>query len=438
MKKSVYLMMILLAFACQKERSVDYEDNPEALSQEDVEALDNLPDANFIDFKTLILPNGDYIYDFLLENDPDFINSIIESITLKSTSLNNPFEGMGRQKIRNLILSRMTAVSHVLVNRSLFQYQEEGAEKPAQNGIAYSWGSKDYSKRQKPPGSKSYCTHKIHGLDCSGFVYQVFKSAGINLLSGPANLQRDPETLKNAILASIPAFEQIKVEDLGSISSSDFEAGDIIYWLKGTKASHIGIILKNDSGGLGVYQCNGSPGNSEEDCSKNLGTTRGTRVIELNDPYWFGSSKPYGITRIDAEISGTWHLQLRCQGQSVNALELMLDFSTNTEESTISISGTGTDYDGGLINCEVNATFDVNKNVLKATIKMTKPSHPEFYRYDSFEVEVNDDETDFFPLTLGDNQYAGCSVEGKLINEDVYNNSKLLQNHTGTTKLFLK
>ena len=414
MKRSIIWItfaMLMSIYSCKKDKIENNNSDPEALSAAEVEILDNLPEATGFNSSSVVLPNGETLDDYLQEVDSLFYNQ-----WMKTTA--DPYDNLGPQDARNLLIARISAVALNLTDRSKHQKPDEGAGKPAQNGLAYSWGSKNHTIRQTPPGGGTVCTDKIYGLDCSGFIYQLFTNAGVSLLSGPANSQRQPNVLQNAIKSSIPALNKVKVEDLGKIPTSKFETGDIIYWTNnGGVATHIGIVLKDVGGNLAVFQSNGSPGNSADDCSKNMGLTRGARRLQLNDPYWFGQGKAYGITRINAEISGKWSLFLRCDGTTTDAITLQLNFPTSNSNS-FNISGSGIDYDNTSFNCTGTLQYDNTTNVLSGTLYMTKPSAPDFYRYDSFTVKLDRDETDYFGLLLGDNFDAGCSVEGRLKNNE--------------------
>lgn len=132
-------------------------------------------------------------------------------------------------------------------------------------------------------------------------MYQLFLQSGVKIPWGPAELQRKPETLNAALKAAFPDW-QANAKDLGlAYPTNKFETGDIIYWLnKKGVTSHIGIILKDTLGNLAVFQSNGSTGDKgAEDCKQNFGNTRGCRLLQLADAYWFGSKAKYGIVRIE-------------------------------------------------------------------------------------------------------------------------------------------
>lgn len=422
--KTKFIFALALFFfinSCKKQNPDAGLNDPEALSKEEVQFLDDKRSMVDVHLREIILPNGMNVYDFLAEVDPGFLAkwSALPLNWVNDRQLRfsgNSYDNLGPQDSRNLLVAQMTVVARSLVNRNNFKYPSEGENAPSQNGLVYSWGSKDHTVRKAPPGQGTACKEKVYGLDCSGFIYQVFKHSGVSLLSGPANSQRNPEILQNAIKSSIPQLKKIKVEDLGVLNVSNFEDGDIIYWTNsGGIATHIGIVLKKSDGSLGVFQSNGSVGEDAADCSKNLGSTRGARILELGDPYWFGPNKKYGITRINAEVSGKWRLFLRCQGYDSDAIVLDLNFKT-TDSNSFEVKGEGTDYDGDHLICTGKVSYNKASNELSGTLLITIAGDPVFYRNDSFTVKLARDETPYFSLTLGNNVDAGCPAEGRLIN----------------------
>ncbi len=313
----------------------------------------------------------------------------------------------------------MTKVALFLTNRNNFKFDKEGDNKPAQNGLAYSFGSRIYHLRQLPPAGQ--CTDEVFGLDCSGFVYQVLLKAGIYLdLPTYADLQRQPKTIEDAIKAGYPEMTKIKVEDLGKLSSSKFECGDIIYWKNSNGvAYHIGIVLKDASGNLAIAQSNGVSSGS---CENNYGLSRGPRFSNINKAILpasengFGDN--YGIVRVNADISGNWNMTLKCQGSNFTWLVLNLDFPTN-DNTEFSLSQSAI-YEGNGVNYDVKFDFSYDKetNILSCTFKTTAASMPSFYRYDSFSVKLERDDTGYFQATLGDNVEAGCPIDVRLENQE--------------------
>jgi len=411
MKKNligITIVMLVSVYSCQKEEIDKDITDPEALSESEVAILDNLPEATGFIPSRVVLPNGEILEDYLLEIDSQFYNTWLRT---------DPYENLGPQDAKNFLIAQLSAIAINLTDRSRHQIPDEGEGKPAQNGLAYSWGAKKYTVRQAPPGAGTVCTDKVYGLDCSGFIHQIFAYSGVSLTSGPANSQRKASVLESAIKSSIPALNKVKVEELGAIPIAKFENGDIIYWTNNADyATHIGIILEDIEGNLAVFQSNGSTGNNADDCLKNQGLSRGPRILQLNDPYWFGGNKTYGITRINAEISGDWEFKFKCTGNNPDFITHNLEFPT-TENSNFSITKVYTDTDGSTDQTIFSFEYDKTTNYLTCNFITTTTSIPGYERKDYFSVKLERDLINYFPSQQVYVQNgSGCILEVRLRN----------------------
>ena len=386
MKKLINLLLILgiLFFITCKKNTDDTLNSldAESLKSEDVAYIENLSQSTYT-ASDGILPNGRTVYDFLAENDPTFLQNLGKT---KKTLLD--IKTLGTQAKKNLIIARMQAIAVYLTDRTKHTFSSEGSKKPAQIGLAYSYGSKDYKIRQAPPAGS--CKEQLYGLDCSGFIYQLAISAGLKFPQGSADTQRKVVTWENAFKAN-PEYSKLKMQDFGQLSISELESGDIIYWTEGGVAKHIGIVLKT-ANGLAVFQSNGASGGT---CEKNYGTKRGPRQISLQNLSWFGST--YGIVRIVADISGEYTAYYRCTGRTTDALTLKIKFPTNTT-GTFQATGTGTDYPGDPINAVFDGTYDKKTNTLSGFLTMTFPNNPSDKRKDSFQKRLDFDDTGYFKI----------------------------------------
>ncbi len=373
---NLLVVIALLCNTCQKETDVvPYEEGiqKELLSDEDVLFLDNLESVE-LSADQVVLSNGQTLDEYLLMHDPDFYNEINTKSTL-AINLAEP------KMTKDLLVARLTAVAIKLTDRSKFVYPEGPViGQPAQNGLAYSFGSKQYKERKRP--SEGECTAEVYGLDCSGLIYQLFYQSGVKRgLWTTAEAQRRPDTLMKYIQIAFPDLENLKIENLGKIALTEVQSGDIIYFL-GTDgiAKHIGMILKNSSGNLYVAQSNGT-GKISGDCSKNYGPSRGPRFFGLNasiQPGNFGDN--YGIVRINIEepepldftkcgvmirVYGYYHKttpQSSWDQESNNGTIQSKVSSGNFEGNTFtgSYSETvGTDAISGSITAVLNETHDV-------------------------------------------------------------------------------
>ncbi len=260
----------------------------ESLSEEDLAFWDNSSTVN-LNINDILLPNGMTFSQYKL------------SIGKTTTEGEN----------RNLLLMLLGEKAHNIIN---YTNPDFATNIPKQTKLAYSWNSKDYTNPSSDPNG---CPESIYGLDCSGFLYNVFKNAGFNGFKvGAADDQRKEAHLSNVFsktgqLTNAEGknidLKNMVAKDFGEIPPASMLTGDIIYWLDASgRAKHIGIILKNGSG-ISVAQSNGhqneeSDTKNSNDCEKNYGANRGPRFtsnvensIKSTANGGFGDS--YGIVR---------------------------------------------------------------------------------------------------------------------------------------------
>lgn len=152
-----------------------------------------------------------------------------------------------------------------LTTKENFSYQDS-TDIPKQTGLAYLWGGKKYKEKTSPTlyqkkgetQERQHCPYKIHGLDCSGFIYTLFTNAGINMRKGKAEDQRKVDYLKSIL---IPYFgdNNVEVQDMGRLTDAQVLNGDIAYRINDGIATHIGIILKDRDGKLHFAESYGRP-----------------------------------------------------------------------------------------------------------------------------------------------------------------------------------
>jgi hypothetical protein len=308
-KISISHFLLIIPFLIQS-TCVNEEDNTsfqqsEVLDPGELAYLDNLETSDY-SAEDIVLPNGRKLSDYLQEIDPDLYNMINHPIksTLTSKTIfdKHPFEQ------KNILLARMLGWALVLTNRDLFEYPEEGPNSPQQYGLAYSYGQKDHTNRQKPPaGNLTICTDSLYGLDCSGLIYQLAASAGLTLSHNPigeCNAQFESDTL-NWVKAFKKStnYQKLHMEVLGKIQITDFQAGDMIFWLNGDGvAFHVGIVLyASDKSGLAVFMSAGCGRDCDnQGCINNHSSNRGPRQVDLGDPKYFNAN--YKVLRIKADM----------------------------------------------------------------------------------------------------------------------------------------
>lgn len=382
----------------------------DVLTVEEDEFLASVPEASNFTNSNIVLPNGYTINEFLYLTD---------SLNTASEDRGDPYDNLGPQAAKNRLIAEISKLAEKLVNKDNFKYDDEGANKPKQHGLAYSYGSRDYTVRYNP--RKDNCLNEIYGLDCSGLMYVLFENAGVDLgKSSVANDQRQKSFLEQKVRAAIPSLDKIKADELGTIPTNKFLTGDIIYWTHtgSEKAFHIGIILKRQDNTYAIFQANGAP----DECSKNLAGGRGPRTIELNQVIsFFKTSKDtptYHIVRLNADISGKWGFYARCTNSNYDVVEHNLEFPTSNQNK-FTIEKPFTDYDGSPNQSTFNFEYDNSINSLNCEFITTDGWISGFERKDHFTVKLDLDDTGYIAAP---NYYIhngnGCNFEIKLVNQD--------------------
>lgn len=382
-----------------------------------VTILDSLPTVSF-ELSEIRLPND--------LSAQQFLDEIGHS---RSTAIFPLDTSMGPQDSRNELILRLIQRAQYLTNKNNFNFPAEGPNRPAQSGLAYVYGGKRVDQRTKP--SYECCQEELYGLDCSGFIYQVFLGAGVTLDPGPAWLQAQSGIL-TAKIREQGEYGKLFAEALGRLGIEELETGDLIYWTynDGSNAAHIGIVLESTSGGLAIYQSNGSIGTSngycsQGQCEKNRGPGRGPRTIPLNaaPDYFLGADgegpRYAGVIRIQAEISGRWEFFLRCEGRYDPAVTVSLDFPT-TENNAFRIARSFHDYDGNPLDGVFNFSYDQVSNTLTCTYALTSENcatNP--FRVERIATPLYRDDTGYVPAQVIDwSECAECPAECRLLNRE--------------------
>jgi uncharacterized protein (TIGR02145 family) len=240
----------------------------EPVTAEEAAFLAAAPDT-LIHLEDIILENGDNVRSFLEKYDPEFLTTY-PSLKSGSNIALIPYI----QKI--LYIARMLGMGNHLVNDALHTYPSGGANRPAQTGLAYSWGSKDHEKRQTPPTILiPGCNDKlIYGLDCTGMIWQMIQTANLNPPPLPSynffvEYITDAPKWTAAFKASAD-YKDLEMKDLGKIPQFQMKNGDMILWRR-----HVGIYLFGN-----FYQSNGDP--NAPACTNNLAQDKGPRCISLS------------------------------------------------------------------------------------------------------------------------------------------------------------
>lgn len=207
---------------------------------------------------------------------------------------NNP---VGR--LEGSLINQILRTAHELADTKTQIYHNEA--QPAHWGYAYSKGQRDITRRLTPPfGNTMHKANAVWGTDCSGFVLNLFRSAGLNV---PNTDVEGFESTLRAALKNEPAYNSIKLLNLGFRREDELRTGDLILWFR-TTGNHIGLVANQLSGAKYIYMSNGTGDPvSQADQDKNLGPTRGINVksfVQATDPGYWGTG--YIILRMESGL----------------------------------------------------------------------------------------------------------------------------------------
>jgi hypothetical protein len=276
-----------------------------------------------IQLQDIVFDDGQNVKDFLEMNDPDFLR------TYSSGRVHEPMAGSPHQQ-KLLFLSRMLAMGNHLVDDSKHTYPSAGTDSPAQTGLAYSWGSKDYHIRQIPPTTSGCMDKKIYGLDCSGMLWAMTQAAGITVepkYNFFVEYVSSASKWTKAFKASAD-YKDLKMKNEGQLPRYKMKNGDIILWKQ-----HVGVYLQGK-----FYQSNGT--SKAPGCKDNLQSNRGPRVISADEVLRWGLGA-YKVFRIDLDFNFKLTVELiendPCAYLSQHSEDkIELDIKVEEEEVTIS------------------------------------------------------------------------------------------------------
>ena len=173
----IVIPLVMSLVRCTENDSSDPVPNDSvdvALTDDQAAFLATLEDT-VIHLEDIFFENGQNVLTFLEEHDPDFLEAYPYGRTSKTKAL-TPFQQ------KNLFLSKMYVMGYYLTDDSQHTHPSAGDDSPAQTGLAYSWGSKDYNIRQIPPVASGCMDKKIYGLDCTGMIWAMTQAANLTVV----------------------------------------------------------------------------------------------------------------------------------------------------------------------------------------------------------------------------------------------------------------
>ena len=311
---AVVFLLTVSIFSCKKKDSEETVVTPPLVIPADTPLtaaqsafLESATDT-FIRLEDIILEDGQDVRSFLEAEDSVFLQTHPSRIGSTNTQ-----SAIYQKK---LFISRMFAMGNSLVKRSNHTHGAGAANEPAQTGLGYSWGSKDYNVRQFPPtvvnpGCNSL---KIYGLDCTGMIWAMTQAAKLTNIAPKYNFFveyiADENKWTDAFKSSAD-YPSLRMKNMGQLSESEMKNGDVIFW-----NSHIGTFLNGK-----FYQSNGNP--AGPDCNNNLSSGRGPRMITLSNVLSWGGMGGYKVFR----ITNGYDVTVTLAGTNIFAIYCYFDYA---------------------------------------------------------------------------------------------------------------
>ncbi len=353
--------------------------------------------AVFNSCKKSVTDNHEY-GDSLTEED----NAFLETLSTPNPTLHDilGYDGQPLQRggqiqgaLKKELIDKLLKDAQARSGEKIINHPDEGTNKPAHMGIAYSKGQRNYNSRLIPPyGNAIHRTYAVFGTDCSGLQINLLIHAGINI-----SVDNDVSTFEASLRKALQngPYSGLTVKNLGHLPLNELQSGDYILWFK-PDGNHMGIIATNSLQEKIVYQSNGTGTPADEAAQlKNLGVERGVHPIKLTtaistnpDPkksYW---GTDYKILRfeevnsisVSAKVSwlntgihvkaGTKiHIQQTGGGWSVDSVHypfVSADGHTNEAQTPLAGYGNlktlGNTFFGALLGKVGNTVFKVGGN----------------------------------------------------------------------------
>lgn len=260
----------------------------------------------FIGCKTYEKEGLDYYdyseFEFAIEEELSK-NAYNDTITSNFIDIALPKRGyLAVDYARNLKEDVLTNALYLTDNDNFDYYGEDG--------LAYVWGGKDHSKKIKPVkyrGETNDCQEELFGLDCSGFIYQIFSMSGFKFFSdnktNPSSFAdsrffSNPEKWEAPSKVYCDGYECLKIERIDEPALDNIESGDILFFYNSkNKTTHIGICLEIEKQIIFFD----SGGNPSKDCKEVI--RKGPRRSVLSKNLLKGwKHRKHGIIKIQNTI----------------------------------------------------------------------------------------------------------------------------------------
>jgi formylglycine-generating enzyme required for sulfatase activity len=303
MKKTITLLLLSCALIgltnCQKDffdTVTTRYDGLDAYDSSFYRELAQSSEDTSIKLSTVKFEDGTNVLDVLKIYDPDFL--IQNKITPRRRTSLTPNEQL------RVFQSRMIAAGLDFCDDDKYK-NWMGSEQP--NGLAYVWGVKNHQKPCRPScvvwennecKEVHQCQVELHGMDCSGLVYQAIIAAGMPPLALGNCVSLRDTAIWNKHFKNHPEFNgliAVHYKPSVNFTQDSLKTGDIIFKTGGGNSLvHAGIYT---SGRFYQDRCMfiQSNGPRQSSCGEALQSNSGPRMINWSKAEAFSQpTKKYG------------------------------------------------------------------------------------------------------------------------------------------------
>lgn len=124
-------------------------------------------------------------------------------------------------------------------------------------------------------------------------------------------------------------------------------------------------------------------------------------------------------------LVGKYDFYVRCNNNTTKGMVASFEFPKTTQNE-VTLNGVFIDYDNRPVNCSATFTYIDNSNIISVKTYMTTTYKPDFYRNDKFSIKMDDNDSGWVNMELGENYDAFCNLEGRIVKantqlDDYYN-----------------
>ena len=113
-------------------------------------------------------------------------------------------------------------------------------------------------------------------------------------------------------------------------------------------------------------------------------------------------------------LVGKYDFYVRCNNNTTKGMVASFEFPKTTQNE-VTLNGIFIDSDNRPVNCSATFTYIDNSNIISVKTYMTKTYKPDFYRNDKFSIKMDDNDSGWVNMELGESYDAFCNLEGRIV-----------------------